>query len=284
MTRYSCNPDPAPAYHPGFHCPMPGSMKDLLAILSPADYRFLSGIMESPLNQTDDAAFLDLVSALEKQDTPEQRTEIEARFEQEFRYLGSSEIMYVFRSLTGSEKGAPFQEIVRDVARSLKVDTPLLGSDREVVERLAESYATQQFADLTPEEQQKLLEDLGVDSQKARAFLARSAGVFALPMLIEAFNIVIVQGLIKTIIFGTIARIIGSQLASKLFAFLVGRMPWWVSWVGPAAWTLSIGWTAIDLQGPATRKTIPMVLYLGLCSLRERHGVSEADTDPATEG
>lgn len=258
-------------------------MKDLLAILSPADYRFLSGIMESPLNQTDDAAFLDLVAALEQEDSPERRAEIEARFEQEFRYLGSSEIMYVFRSLTGSEKGAPFQEIVRDVARYLKVDTPLLGSDREVVERLAESYATQQFADLSTEEQQKLLEDLGVDSQKARAFLARSAGVFALPMLIEAFNIVIVQGLIKTIIFGTIARIIGSQLASKLFAFLVGRMPWWVSWVGPAAWTLSIGWTAIDLQGPATRKTIPMVLYLGLCSLRERHGMSAAEAEPATD-
>lgn len=251
-------------------------MKDLLAILSPADYRFLAGIMESPLNQTDDAGLMAHIEALETKDSPEHRQAIEALFEQDFRYLGSSEIMYVFRSLTGSQKGAPFQEIVRDVARNLKVDTNLLGSDREVVERLAESYATQQFADLSPDEQQKLLEDLGVDAQKAKAFLARSAGVFALPMLIEAFNIVIVQGLIKTIIFGTIARIIGSQLASKLFTFLVGRMPWWVSWVGPAAWTLSIGWTAIDLQGPATRKTIPVVLYLGLCSLRERHGVSAA--------
>lgn len=249
-------------------------MKELLSILSPADYRFLAGIMESPLNQTDDAGFLSLVTELESNDTPQHREAIQTLFEQDFRYLGSSEIMYVFRSLTGSDKGAPFQEIVRDVARSLKVDASLLGSDRDVVERLAESYATQQFADLPPEEQQKLLEDLGVDAQKARAFLARSAGVFALPMLIEAFNIVIVQGLIKTIIFGTIARIIGSQLAAKLFTFLVGRMPWWVSWVGPAAWTLSIGWTAFDLQGPATRKTIPVVLYLGLCSLRERHGVS----------
>ncbi|MDA0378264.1 MAG: hypothetical protein O2899_02135 [Bacteroidetes bacterium] len=252
-------------------------MKELLAILTPADYRFLAGIMESPLNQTDDGGFLEKVAALEAADTAENRDAIEAQFEQDFRYLGSSEIMYVFRSLTGSERGAPFQEIVRDVARSLKVDANLLGSDRDVVERLAESYATQQFADLQPEEQQKLLEDLGVDAQRARAFLARSAGVFALPMLIEAFNIVIVQGLIKTIIFGTIARIIGSQLASKLFAFLVGRMPWWVSWIGPAAWTLSIGWTALDLQGPATRKTLPAVLYLGLCSLRQRHGVSAAD-------
>ena len=249
-------------------------MKELLAILSPADYRFLAGVMESPVNLTEDTRFNELVSALETADTPEIRAEVEDVFEKDFRYLGSSDIMYVFRSLTGAESGAPFQTIVRDVAHSLKVDANLLGSDREVVERLAESYATQQFADLPAEEQQKLLEDLGVESEKAKAFIARSAGVFALPMLIEAFNIVIVQGLIKTIIFGTIAKIIGSQLASKLFAFLVARMPWWVSWIGPAAWTLSLGWTAFDLQGPAKRKTIPVVLYLGLCSLRERHGVS----------
>ena len=127
-------------------------MKELLSILSPADYRFLAGIMESPLNQTDDAEFLSLVTELESNDTPEHREAIQTLFEQDFRYLGSSEIMYVFRSLTGSDKGAPFQEIVRDVARALKVDASLLGSDRDVVERLAESYATQQFADLPPEE------------------------------------------------------------------------------------------------------------------------------------
>jgi hypothetical protein len=114
-----------------------------------------------------------------------------------------------------------------------------------------------------------MLEDLGVEKEKAEAFLKRSAGVFALPALVEAFNLVIVQGLIKTIIFGTIAKLIGQQLANRLFTFLVGRLPWWVSWIGPAAWTLSIGWTTIDLQGPARRKTIPIVLYLGLVSMRE---------------
>ena len=254
-------------------------MKELLTILTPTDYRFLAGVMESPLNQTNDSRFQEMVEALEEDDSQENREAIEALFEEDFRYLGSSELMYVFRSLTGNERGAPFQTIVREVARSLKVDSNLLGSDREIVERLAEGYATQQFAGLPPDDQQKMLEELGVEADKAKAFIARSAGVFALPMLIEAFNIVIVQGLIKTIIFGTIAKIIGSQLASKLFAFLVARMPWWVSWIGPAAWTLSLGWTALDLQGPAKRKTIPIVLYLGLCSLRESHGVATEDED-----
>jgi len=254
-------------------------MQELLSILTPADYRFLAGVMESPLNQTEDERFLDLITALEEEDSADNRAAVESLFEEDFRYLGSSEIMYVYRSFTGEEKGAPFQGIVRDVAHALKVDANLLGSDREIVERLAESYATQQFADLPPDEQQKMLEDLGVEKEKAEAFLKRSAGVFALPVLIETFNLVVVQGLIKTVIFGTIAKIIGSQLAGRLFAFLVARMPWWVSWIGPAAWTLSLGWTAFDLQGPAKRKTIPVVLYLGLCSLRERHAEAIAEAD-----
>jgi uncharacterized protein YaaW (UPF0174 family) len=187
--------------------------------------------------------------------------------------------MYAARWMIGGDPGTPFSTVVRDVAKSLKVDPPPLGTAREMVEKVATDYATKAFSELSPEEQQKMLEDLGVEREKAVAFLKRSAGVFALPMLIEAFNAVIVQGLIKTIIFGTIAKIIGRQLANRLFTFLAGRLPWWVSWIGPAAWTLSIGWTALDIQGPARRKTIPIVLYLGVCSLRERNRKTDSGVD-----
>ncbi len=246
-------------------------MQDLLNVLDPADYSFLSGIIESSLNITNDTEIDRLVTAFEEDPSDDNRRAINERLEHEIRYLGSSEFAYGLRYVTGREPGVAFPEIVDDVAGALKVDRPSLGTDRERVEAVATAYATKQFASLSAEEQQKMLEDLGVEKEKAAAFIKRSAGVFALPMMIEAFNIVIVQGLIKTIIFGTIAKIIGQQLANRLFAFLVGRLPWWVSWIGPAAWTLSIGWTTIDLQGPAKRKTIPIVLYLGLCSMREKN-------------
>lgn len=237
-------------------------MRELLSILEPADFRFMAGIMGLP------PGFMD-----------QPRDAVEARFEKELRYLGSSDLMYAVRSLSGGDAGVPFHEIVRDAANTLDVPPPAPGTDREMVEELAAAYATATFAKLSPEEQQHMLEDLGIDTEKAAAFLARSAGVFALPVLIEAFSLVVVHGLIKTIIFGTIARIIGRQLAGKLFTFLVGRLPWWVTWVGPAAWTLSIGWTAIDLQGPARRKTVPVVLYLGVCSLRQRTGHTDLAED-----
>ena len=116
-----------------------------------------------------------------------------------------------------------------------------------------------------------MLENLGVGRQQAKAFLKQSAGMFAVPVLIEAFGYIVVQGLIKTVIFGVIAKIIGQQLARALLAFLFSKVPWWVGWISPAAWALSIGWTAISLQGPNRRKTVPVILYLGLCELR-RHG------------
>jgi uncharacterized protein YaaW (UPF0174 family) len=247
-------------------------MQDVFSPLTPADYAFLIGLIESPFTLTDDAALKRLLAAYEADPSEATREALDLRLEREIRYLGSADLAYVTRMLSGQTPGVTFREIIGDVARTLKVELPRLGTDRELLEDLVEQYATQQFARLTPEEQQRMLVDLGVDKDKAARFVLKSAGVFSLPLLIAAFDAIIVQGLIKTIIFGTIAKLIGRQLSSRLFSLLAGRLPWWVSWIGPAAWTISIGWTALDLQAPAQRKVIPIVLFLGLCSLRERQG------------
>lgn len=245
-------------------------MKDLFEPLELPDYHFLTGLIESNLNLTDDQRLRSLLADYEEAGSPEIRAELDRQLEREIRYLGSSDGAYLVRYLMGQEPGVPFQELVRDVARALKVDPPRAGTEREQVESVAEQYVTQQFARMPRDEQQKMLEDLGVQRDKAAAFLKRSAGVFAVPALVEAFGIIVVEGLIKNVIFGTIAKLVGRQLSARLFQFVAGRFPWWLRWIGPAAWTVSIGWTVLDLQGPALRKTIPIVLYLGLCSMRER--------------
>lgn len=47
------------------------------------------------------------------------------------------------------------------------------------------------------------------------------------------------------------------------------RFPWLAQFLGPIAWAASLGWLAIDLCGPAFRKTIPIMLTLGLVALRD---------------
>ena len=251
-------------------------MHEIFATFTPADYRFLVGVIEGPVSLTDDQRLRTLLAAVEADDADaEARQALDRRLEREIRYLGSADLAYLTRYAFGKEPGVPFREIVRDVAKALKVEPPPMGTEREEVEAVVERYATQQFAELPPEEQQALLERLGVDQDRAAAFLKKSAGVFALPALISAFGVVVVDGLIKTVIFGAIGKLIGAQLAARLFQMLAARLPWWVGWIGPAAWSLSISWAVLDVQGPALRKTIPVVLYLGLCSLRERGGGEE---------
>ncbi len=245
-------------------------MREILSSLEPADYAFVVEVMSSPVNFTDDAELRRRARAYEASGRDEDRQKLDSKLEREIRYLGSSETAYFVRYMFGQEPGVSFREILRDVAHALKVRPNRDGTDREVLEDIVRQYATQTFAGLPPDEQQKMLEDLGVEKEKAKAFLKRSAGVFALPVMIQVFNAVIVEALIKRVILGTIAKLLGEQVARKLFLLIAGRFPWWLGWVGPLAWTASLGWTAVDLQGPAMRKTIPLVLYLGLCSLREK--------------
>ncbi len=112
------------------------------------------------------------------------------------------------------------------------------------------------------------MEDLGIDRTRASAFIKQSAGVFAVPLLLEAFGVIVVNGLTKTVILGTIAHFVGKSLLVRLLQPVLVRIPWWVGWITPVAWTAAVGWTAFNLQGPARRKTVPVVLYLGMCCLR----------------
>ncbi len=243
-------------------------MQDILNVLEVADYDFVSALMKNWVNFTDDAEIDRRIRAFEASGSDQDRRHLDQKLEREIRYLGSADLAYFLRYVTGREPGVSFREILRDVAHSLKVRPDRLGTDREVLVDLVHQYATSQFAELSPDDQQRMLEDLGVEKEKAAAFLKRSAGVFALPVMIEAFSAVIVEGLIKRVIIATIAKLLGEQAARKIFLWVAGRFPWWLRWVGPVAWTASISWTAMDLQGPAMRKTVPIVLYLGLCHVR----------------
>jgi uncharacterized protein YaaW (UPF0174 family) len=245
-------------------------MNRLFDYLEAADYTFLAEVVRSPFNLNRDARLVELAAEYDATRSAETLETLQRALAESVRYLGSSDIAFAIRRMNRGEGGLDFRLIAEDVARALGVRVRRAAPIDQVVAELAATYASIAFSKLDRDEQQRLLAELGVDADQAARFVRRSAGVFALPVAIQALNAVVVEGLIKRVIFGTIARIVGEQVAGKLLAFLAGRLPWWVNWVGPIAWAGSIGWTALDLQGPAYRKTIPVVLYLGLCVIRKQ--------------
>jgi uncharacterized protein YaaW (UPF0174 family) len=253
-------------------------MTDIFAPLSSDDYVFLVGLIESPVNLTDNLGLRAALERYEQDPSDAARADLDRILEREIRYAGSADVAYFARQAMGKEPGVPFREMIRDVAQAVKVEPPALGTEREMLEDVVERYATDQFARLPAEEQQKILVELGVKRDEAARFLLKSAGVFSIPVLIQVFDVVVVQGIVKGMVFSAITRLMGSRLSQHLLTTIAGRLPWWLPWIGPAAWTLSIGWTALDIQGPALRKTVPIVLFLGLCALRDSH---EAGAGPS---
>lgn len=237
---------------------------------TPDDYRFAVELLEGGLRLAPARPLATRLDAWLADPTPERRAALDTAIVADVGYLGSADLAYALRRLAGRDGGVPLDEVVRDVARHLEIRLPHRGTPGVLAAQLAEEHAARAFSAMTPEERQALLESAGVAADEAAAFARRSAGVFALPVLYEAFRWVVVEKLIRGLVLRTIVGLVGRRVGRGLLALLAARLPWWVAWIGPAAWTASIGWTALDLQGPARRKTVPFVLYLGLCHLRER--------------
>lgn len=250
-------------------------MHDLLRSLSVADYEFLVGLIESNVNLTQDVKLRSLLDDVVAVGGDRTRDALARQLDREIRYLGSADAAYVLRYLFGRDPAVSFRTVILDVASKLEVDLPSLSSERALLEELVKRYASLQFAHMQPDEQQAMLRDLGVGREQAVAFIRNGATVFTVPTAIQLVDTFVVNGLIKKLVFGGIGSIIGRRRAEQLFGLMAQRFPWWIRWIGPLSWTASIGWALLEVQGPAYRKTVPIVLYLGLCSLRLR---DEADT------
>ncbi len=238
-------------------------MQDILLQLSDEDYAFLIKIIQSPLDRCSK-----LTVHLQNLESLEHKRALCKGIERKIRYLGSSNIAYYSRSALGAEPGAKFRYIIRETARFLKVPLPNQGSERDLLIKLAQLYAVDQFSQLTPKEQQQILGSLGIERERMFNFIKKAGSFFALPVLVQTIGTIVVEGLIKTLIFGWASRLIGSKLTTSIFSILFARVPWWVNTIIPGTWAVSIGLTALEVQGPAWQKTVPILLYLGLCCIR----------------
>lgn len=249
-----------------------GCLQPILAKAQDADYEFLIECLRSPINFCRDRELRTLYASFRQAPTAASRGALVSRIEHEIRYAGSSDLMYALRRVFADEAGVGVDEIVRDVARHLKVRLRPFGTPEARLRRLTMAVAERAVLKLSEEQQRELLSrhNVGPELQDEVIAQLKSKGkVAVLPALLAVLGRETVENLVPSIIISVLGPFIGHETAKKLIQALLARFPWWSEWLGPIVWGISGAWLAIDLQGPAYRKTIPALLYCGLISLRD---------------
>ncbi len=246
-------------------------MQGILRRMSFADYRFLVEVISDGLSLADRRVLKEKLLAVEVDHSPAAVEELCRVLEREIRYLGSADAAYLARKALGQEPGVSWDEIIQDVARTLKIVLPVFSDEEAKLTELVKNYVGQHFASLDGEKQRKVLAGIGVPQEEINDFLKRNAIRVSAPLLLQVFGSKVVEKIIADLALTAIAGFIGKGLGKRLIQEAVKKIPLWAEWLGPAAWAVSIGWTVTDLQGPALRKTIPIVLYIGLFLLRDEN-------------
>lgn len=248
-------------------------MSSLLQKCEVPDFTFLIRQIDSYVNLTADAELNRLLADYEASKTSAEKDVLVQALEREIRYLGSTEAAYAWRKMTSKEgpAGVSIYEIIDDVAQKLKVKLKPLGSVEAKVERIVRAVVEKTFLSMTVAQQIELFDKAGVAGDKRSELMEKLKSNKAqfLPLLLS----VVGPEVTKTIVLGlgtsALAAFIGRKAAEELIKNLVVRFPWWAEWLGPVVWGLSMGWLAIDLQGAAFRKTVPIMIYLGIVGLRD---------------
>ena len=244
-------------------------MKEILDKCQPADFAYISAVLDSYLSFTNDKRRRELLGLSER--SPKSRAELIELMDRQIRYYGSSDLAYLKRALLGEDSGIDARELVEDVCAKFKVRVKHGGSLESRLEQLVYAVVEKELLGKSPEELAEAFTDIGVgnaDIETILQHLKKNGKVAVLPILIEVLGPKIALGIIETIIISLLAQIIGREAAKQLVKELVKRNPW-VNTLGPVMWVLSGVWLAYDIQGPAFRKTAPIALYLGMVALRD---------------
>ncbi|CAB3665435.1 hypothetical protein [Paraburkholderia rhynchosiae] len=244
-------------------------MKAILNKCEKADFDYISSVLDSYFSLTDDKELKRLLSVSEAD--PAAMKSMIALMDKQIRYYASSDVAYLTRLVFSDEPGVSADELVQDVCDKLKVNIKMGGSVEAKLERLVAATVEKELSSKSPEDLAKAFEKMGIAETKRELImqhLKANGKVAILPIVMEILGPKITLGIIETIIVTLIAQIIGREAAKQLIKELLKRNPW-INALGPILWLLSGTWLAIDLQGPAFRKTIPITLYLGIVALRD---------------
>lgn len=249
-------------------------MKNILRKCEMHDFNYLSEVLDNYLAFTDDGKRKKLL--LELESYPSKKEELVVLIDEQIRYFGSADGAYFARVLLGKNGAVSANEMVSDVCEKLKVKVKEGGSIESRLEQLVSAVVDKEVRSKKPAELAKMFKDMNIGDKESELFISHlkaNGEVLIIPLLFEFLGPKVALGIIESIVVGLIATIVGKQAAQLIVKEFMKRNPW-LNALGPVMWVISGTWLALDLQGPAYRKTIPICLYLGIVGLRDGQEVA----------
>jgi uncharacterized protein YaaW (UPF0174 family) len=182
----------------------------------------------------------------------------------EIRLFGGNTLVNLFRG-----DGVPYIEVVRDVARHLKVN---FSEDAEVPlieDGILRKLLDEAFAKMTDEERQKVLDELNVKNLSALGPAGTAAALGAAKFAGFAtykIALIVANAVAKAILGRGLSLATNAAITRALGVAL-----------GPIGWVITGLWTIADFASPAYRVTVPCIVqiaYIRQKALIKLHGAT----------
>ena len=172
------------------------------------------------------------------------------------RKMGSNDIASLFRN----GEGVTYEEIVCDVGEKLKVQGV---SKHKLVEINEELIIQHLFSDalkkMSDEERSALMRSMNLSEKDQGAILAGT--LMASQVMLNQFGGFAVYRM-SVILANMLARsLLGNGLNFAANAALVRGVG---AFLGPIGWMVSGAWLAVEIAGPAFRKTVPAIVHIAM--------------------
>jgi len=166
-------------------------------------------------------------------------------------------------SLLRRRRGVEYAEIARDVASKLKVGVEADADEVAVEHRILDAVLGRYVDGASAEDRATILRELqaaGADVTDAGKVLVHGAwAAGSLAALVNGIGQQAVAAVVKQIVLKTVGRE-AAKIAGRRAAAIA-------SVAIPLLNVVMVGWTVVDLAGPAFRKTVPTVLEIALLRL-----------------
>ena len=176
----------------------------------------------------------------------------------EIRAFGGNTLINMFRG----GKGPEYKEIVCDVADKLKAPFNKDSDIEKVEDAILETVLTQALEKMSESEKQELLKEVGDGKNYSITGPALTTAFITLFRMggfkSYQLTLIIANTIVKAVL-GHGLRLGANAGLTKIMSILTG----------PIGWAITGIWTAIDIAGPATRVTVPAVIYVAM--LRKKY-------------